>query len=214
MKRLLLVSIATLLILSGIDPVADRLTWFMETVPVMIGIVVLTATHRRFELTLLSYQLLWLFGLVLIIGGYYTYAENPLFNWLRDTFDLARNYYDRVGHILQGFVPAIVAREVLLRCSPLRPGKWLFVIVTALCLAISAVYELVEWLAALTFEQAADAFLGTQGDHWDTQWDMFLALVSAMVAQVLLSARHDRELARLSLSKAVKPVEGYNASEA
>jgi putative membrane protein len=197
MKRFLLGSIATLLILSGIDPVADRLTWFMETVPVIIGIVVLTATHRRFELTSLSYQLLWLFGLVLIIGGYYTYAGNPLFNWLRDTFDLARNYYDRVGHILQGFVPAIVAREVLLRCSPLRPGKWLFVIVTALCLAISAVYELVEWLAALTFEQAADAFLGTQGDHWDTQWDMFLALVSAMVAQALLSARHDRELARL-----------------
>jgi putative membrane protein len=197
MKRFLLGSIATLLILSGIDPVADRLTWFMETVPVIIGIVVLTATHRRFELTSLSYQLLWLFGLVLIIGGYYTYAGNPLFNWLRDTFDLARNYYDRVGHILQGFVPAIVAREVLLRCSPLRPGKWLFVIVTALCLAISAVYELVEWLVALTFEQAADAFLGTQGDHWDTQWDMFLALVSAMVAQALLSARHDRELARL-----------------
>ncbi|HWQ94577.1 MAG TPA: DUF2238 domain-containing protein [Gammaproteobacteria bacterium] len=197
MKLLLLVSITTLLILSGIDPVADRLTWFMETVPVMIGIVVLTATHRRFELTLLSYQLLWLFGLVLIVGGYYTYAENPLFNWLRDTFDLARNYYDRVGHILQGVAPAIVAREILLRCSPLQPGKWLFVIVTALCLAISAVYELVEWLAALTFEQAADAFLGTQGDHWDTQWDMFLALVSAMVAQVLLSARHDRELARL-----------------
>jgi putative membrane protein len=197
MKLFLLVSITTLLILSGIDPVADRLTWFMETVPVMIGIVVLTATHRRFELSMLSYQLLWLFGLVLIFGGHYTYAENPLFNWLRDTFDLARNYYDRVGHILQGFVPAIVAREVLLRCSPLRPGKWLFVIVTALCLAISAVYELVEWLAALTFEQAADAFLGTQGDHWDTQWDMFLALVSAMVAQLLLSARHDRELARL-----------------
>ncbi len=199
MKLFLLASITTLLILSGIDPVADRLTWFMETVPVMIGIVVLTATHRRFELTLLSYQLLWLFGLVLIIGGYFTYAGNPLFNWLRDTFDLARNYYDRVGHILQGFVSAIVAREVLLRCSPLRQGKWLFVIVTALCLAISAVYELVEWLAALTFEQAADAFLGTQGDHWDTQWDMFLALVSAMVAQALLSARHDCELARLPL---------------
>lgn len=212
MKRFLLGSIATLLILSGIDPVADRLTWFMETVPVMIGIVVLTATHRRFELTLLSYQLLWLFGLVLIVGGYYTYAGNPLFNWLRDTFDLARNYYDRVGHILQGFVPAIVAREVLLRCSPLRPGKWLFVIVTALCLAISAVYELVEWLAALTFEQAADAFLGTQGDHWDTQWDMFLALVSAMVAQALLSARHDRELALLPFFK--KELKTHDASEA
>ena len=197
MKPFLLVSITTLLILAGIDPVADRLTWFMETLPVMIGIVVLTATHRRFELTPLSYQLLWLFGLVLIVGGYYTYAGNPLFNWLRDTFDLARNYYDRVGHILQGFVPGIVAREVLLRCSPLRPGKWLFVIVTALSRAISAIYELVEWLAALTFEQAADAFLGAQGDHWDTQWDMFLAWISAMAAQVLLSARHDRELARL-----------------
>lgn len=212
MKRFLLGSIAALLAVSAIDPVADRLTWFMETVPVMIGIVVLTATHRRFELSMLSYQLLWLFGLVLIFGGHYTYAENPLFNWLRDTFDLGRNYYDRVGHILQGVAPAIVAREILLRCSPLQPGKWLFAIVTAICLAISASYELIEWLAALLFEQAADAFLGTQGDHWDTQWDMFLALVSAMVAQALLSARHDRELALLPFFK--KELKTHDASEA
>ena len=182
------------LIVSGISPVADRLTWLLETVPVMIGLLVLWGSYKAFPLTLLSYRLLGLFALILIIGGYYTYAENPLFNWIQDEFDLARNHYDRLGHFMQGIVPAIVGRELLLRTSPLQRGKWLFAIVCAISLAISAFYELIEWWVAIINEQAAEAFLGTQGDHWDTQWDMFLALTGSVLAQLLLSRQHDRQL--------------------
>jgi len=182
------------LIISGISPVADRLTWLLETVPVMIGLLVLWGSYKAFPLTLLSYRLLGLFALILIIGGYYTYAENPLFNWIQDEFDLARNHYDRLGHFMQGIVPAIVGRELLLRTSPLQRGKWLFAIVCAISLAISAFYELIEWWVAIINEQAAEAFLGTQGDHWDTQWDMFLALTGSVLAQLLLSRQHDRQL--------------------
>lgn len=187
------------LIFSAWDPVADRLTWFMETVPVMIGIVVLVASYQRFPLTVLSYRLLGLFALILIVGGYYTYAENPLFNWLQDEFELARNHYDRLGHFMQGVVPAIVGRELLLRTSPLQRGKWLFFIVCAISLAISACYEFIEWWAALINEEAASAFLGTQGDNWDTQWDMFLALSGAILAQLVLAAQHDRHMLQLGL---------------
>ncbi len=186
-----------ILLLSGIDPVADRYTWFLETVPVMIGLVLLTLTWSRFPLTPLLCRLLALHALILIIGGYYTYAEVPLFNWLQEAFDLSRNHYDRVGHLAQGFIPAILAREILLRRSPLQAGRWLFFIVVSICLAFSAFYELIEWWVALLSEQAADAFLGTQGDHWDTQNDMFLALIGAIVSQWLLSRLHDRQLARL-----------------
>ena len=182
------------LIVSGISPVADRLTWCLETVPVMIGLLVLWNTYKTFPLTLLSYRLLALFALLLIIGGYYTYAENPLFNWIQTEFDLARNHYDRLGHFMQGVVPAIVGRELLLRTSPLQRGKWLFAIVCAISLAISAFYELIEWWVAIINEQAAEAFLGTQGDNWDTQWDMFLALIGSVLAQLLLSKQHDRQL--------------------
>ncbi|MDH5358401.1 MAG: DUF2238 domain-containing protein [Gammaproteobacteria bacterium] len=185
------------LVISGIDPVADRLTWTLETFPVMIGLIVLIFSFKLFPLTILSYRLLAVFGFILIIGGYYTYAENPLFNWIQTELDLARNNYDRLGHIMQGVVPAIVGRELLLRTSPLQRGKWLFAIVCAISLAISAFYELVEWWVALVNEQAAESFLGTQGDNWDTQWDMFLALSGSIVAQLGLGRVHDRQLQTL-----------------
>jgi len=192
--RVLLAAVTSILIASGIDPVADRYTWFLETLPVMIGIPLLLATGRRFPLTTLLYRLLALHALILIVGGYYSYAEVPLFDWLRDTLSLSRNHYDRVGHLAQGFIPAILAREILLRCSPLQRGGWLFLTVTSICLAFSAFYELIEWWVALLSGQAATAFLGTQGDPWDTQWDMFLALVGAITAQLTLGRVHDRQL--------------------
>ncbi|MCU7941758.1 MAG: DUF2238 domain-containing protein [Candidatus Thiodiazotropha sp. (ex Cardiolucina cf. quadrata)] len=189
--------VASLLILSGLDPVADRYTWFLETLPVMIGLPLLYYTRQDFPLTILVYRLLALHAVILIIGGYYTYAEVPLFNWLRDSFELSRNHYDRIGHFFQGFVPAMLAREILLRRSPLKPGRWLFFLCICFCLAFSAFYELIEWWVALMSEQAAEAFLGTQGDPWDTQTDMFLALIGAICAQLLLVKIHDRQLFRL-----------------
>jgi putative membrane protein len=195
---ILLMVIIICLIVSAIDPVADRLTWFLETAPVMIGIFLLLWTRNRFPLTHLLYRLLALHALILMLGGYYTYAEVPLFNWLRDTFELSRNHYDRVGHLAQGFIPAILAREILLRRSPLQRDGWLFLTVTSICLAFSAFYEMIEWWTALLSEEAAEAFLGTQGDAWDTQWDMFLALIGALSAQLLLNQTHDRQLAEIS----------------
>ncbi|MDC9725899.1 MAG: DUF2238 domain-containing protein [Gammaproteobacteria bacterium] len=182
------------LIVSGISPVTDRLTWLLETVPVMIALPVLWYFSSRFPLTLMSYRLLALFGVILIVGGYYSYAENPLFNWIQTEFDLARNHYDRLGHFLQGVIPAIVGRELLLRTSPLQRGKWLFAIVCAISLSISAFYELIEWWVAVLNEQAAEAFLGTQGDNWDSQWDMFLALIGSILAQLFLRKQHDIQL--------------------
>ena len=167
--------------------------------PVILGLPLLVATYRRFPLTPLAYLLIWMHAIILLVGGHYTYAEMPLFNWIRDTFHLSRNHYDRVGHFAQGFVPAILAREVLLRTSPLRPGKWLFFLVCCVALAISAFYELIEWWAALlTSPETATAFLGTQGDVWDTQWDMTLALVGAIVSQGWLGRVHAGQLARLT----------------
>ncbi len=197
--RLHLFLLATLLLIflwSAVGP-ADRFTWFLEVVPAVLGVIVLLATIRRFPLTPILYQLIWLHAVILLVGGHYTYAEVPLFNWLRDVFDLQRNYYDRVGHFAQGFVPAMIAREILLRTSPLKTGKWLFFIVTCVCLAISAGYEFIEWWVAVGTGSAAEAFLGTQGDVWDTQWDMFLAFCGAIVAQVTLSRVHGRQLAKL-----------------
>jgi putative membrane protein len=189
-----------LLAISGIDPVADRYTWFLETFPVMIGLPLLILTWQRFPLTLLLYRLLALHAVILMIGGYYTYAEVPLFNWLQDVLDLSRNHYDRIGHLIQGFVPALLAREILLRRSPLQPGRWLFFLCVSVCLAFSAFYELIEWWVALLSGQSAEAFLGTQGDPWDTQTDMFLALIGAITSLLLLSSVHDRQLARLEHS--------------
>jgi putative membrane protein len=184
------------LAVSGIGP-KDRLTWLMEVAPVLVAIPVLVATRRAFPLTSLLYALLAVHAAILCLGGHYTYAEVPLGFWVRDALGLARNHYDRLGHLTQGFVPALVAREVLLRTSPLRRGRWLFVLVTAVALAISALYEFVEWGAALALGQSADAFLGTQGDPWDTQWDMFLAFLGAMAAQLTLARAQDRQLERI-----------------
>ncbi|HEV7991587.1 MAG TPA: DUF2238 domain-containing protein [Gemmatimonadaceae bacterium] len=171
-------------------------TWVLEVFPIFIALPVLVATARRFPLTPLVYRLLFVHALILMLGGHYTYAKVPLGFWVQDALHLARNHYDRVGHFAQGFVPAIVAREVLLRRSPLVRGRWLFFLVTCVCLAISASYELIEWLAAVLGGSAADAFLGTQGDVWDTQWDMFVALIGALSAQLLLSHRHDLQMER------------------
>jgi putative membrane protein len=188
----------TLLVLawSGYEP-KDTFTWFLEVAPVLIALPLLLSTRRSFPLTSLAYGLLTFFGVILMIGGHYTYAEMPLFNWLRDSFELSRNHYDRFGHIAQGFVPAIVTREILLRTSPLKPGKWLFALTISVCLAISAFYEMIEWWVAVGSGDEAVAFLATQGDVWDTQWDMFLALCGAIASQLLLGRRHDRQLANL-----------------
>lgn len=191
----LLAGVLVLLVLSGVAPQTDRLTWLLETLPVMIGAVVLVATWRHFPLTPLLCWLIAIHAVILIVGGYWSYSEVPLFNWLRDLFGWSRNHYDRVGHLAQGFVPAILAREILLRRSPLHPGKWLFFLVLCVCLAFSAFYELVEWWSAIAFGEGATAFLGTQGDHWDTQWDMWLALLGAALSLLLLSGVHDRQLA-------------------
>jgi putative membrane protein len=172
-------------------------TWVLEVFPIFIAVPILIATARRFPMTPLVYRLVFVHALILMIGGHYTYAKVPLGFWVQDALHLARNHYDRLGHFAQGFVPAIVAREVLLRRSPLERGKWLFFLVTCVCLAGSACYELIEWAAALLGGSSADAFLGTQGDVWDTQWDMFVALIGAIAAQLLLARVHDRQLARL-----------------
>jgi len=172
-------------------------TWFLEVAPIFIVAPILVLTARRFPLTPLVYRLLFVHALILMLGGHYTYANVPLGFWMQDALGLARNHYDRLGHFAQGFVPALLAREVLLRRSPLQRGKWLAFLVVCICLALSATYELIEWLAAVLGGSAADAFLGTQGDVWDTQWDMFMALVGATSALLLLSRLHDRQLARL-----------------
>jgi putative membrane protein len=177
------------------------MTWVLEVFPVIVAVPLLIATRRRFPLTMLAYALIAVHAIILMIGGRYTYAEVPLFNWIRDAFHLARNHYDRLGHFAQGFVPAIVAREVLLRRTPLRRGGWLFFLVTCVCLAISAVYELIEWSAAASSGSAADAFLGTQGDPWDTQKDMLLAGFGAIVSQLTLARAHDRQIDALARSR-------------
>jgi putative membrane protein len=193
----LLAALAAVFVWSTVHP-NDRFTWYLEAAPVMIAVPLLAVTYRWFPLTGLIYVLIWLHALVLLVGAHYTYAEVPLFDWIRDTFGLVRNNYDRVGHIAQGAFPAMVAREILVRRSPLVPGKWLFFLTTCVCLAISAFYELVEWWVALWSGTEAVAFLATQGDVWDTQWDMALALGGAVASQLLFGPLHDRQLAALA----------------
>jgi putative membrane protein len=194
---ILLAATIVALIVSRIGA-AEPGTWVLEVFPIFLAIPLLVATARRFPLTPLAYRLLFVHALILMVGGHYTYAKVPLGFWVQDALHLGRNHYDRLGHFAQGFVPAIVAREVLLRRSPLQRGKWLFFLVTCVCLAISASYELIEWVAALLGGSSADAFLGTQGDVWDTQWDMFMALVGALSALTLLPRVHDRQLEQLN----------------
>jgi putative membrane protein len=190
-----------LLVLSGISP-HDRFTWFLEVAPALVAAPILIATYRRFPLTSLAYVLIFVHAGILMLGGHYTYAEVPLGYWMKDLFGFTRNHYDRIGHFAQGFVPAILAREILIRKTPLRSGAWLFFLVTCVCLAISACYEFVEWWTAVASGSAADAFLGTQGDPWDTQWDMFFCLIGSLVAQLTLTRLHDRQLQRLTGSPA------------
>ena len=189
---LFLITLAAL-IASGIGPY-DRLTWWMEVLPVLIALPALFFTRRLFPLTPLLYGLMFFHGLVLMLGGHYTYSRVPLGFWMQDWFDFARNHYDRIGHLTQGFVPAILTREILIRLSPLKSGGWLFFLVSCVVLAVSATYEFVEWWAALLYGADADEFLATQGDVWDTQWDMLLALIGCLVSQLLLSGLHDRQL--------------------
>ncbi len=197
----LLAVVAIALLVSAVRPY-DRTTWWLEVAPILIAAPVLFLSARRFPLTPLVYRLIAVHALILILGGAYTYARVPLGFWAQEAFGFARNHYDRLGHFAQGFVPALIAREILLRRTPLGRGGWLFVIVTALCLAISACYEFIEWWAALLGGSAAHEFLGTQGDVWDTQWDMFMALLGAVTAQLTLSRVHDRQLTRLELGRA------------
>ena len=191
----LLVSLAAVLVWSGIAP-HDRFTWFLEVAPVLLGVPILIYVWPTFRFTRLVYTLLWIHAIILMIGGKYTYAEVPLGFWLQDAFGFARNHYDRIGHFAQGFVPAVLAREILIRRSPLRASRWLPFVVVCFCLAFSALYELIEFWTAVSTGEAAEAFLGTQGDVWDTQWDMQMALLGAVVALATLSRAHDRELAR------------------
>ena len=192
-RVLLLALVVGALLWSGIAP-KDRMTWFMEVVWVIAALPLVYFKWPRFPLTRLLCWLLAAHALVLIHGGAYTYAETPLGFWLRDVFHFERNPWDRVGHFMQGFVPAILARELLLRLTPLRRGGWLVYLVLAACLSFSAFFELIEWWAALAFGADADAFLATQGDQWDTQWDMFLCLVGAIVSLLVWSRVHDKQL--------------------
>ena len=193
-ERIVLLAVAfATLVWSGVQP-HDRLTWWLEVTPVLLAVPLLFATGRRFPLTPLAYRLIFVHSLILMVGGHYTYERVPLGNWARHVLELGRNHYDRLGHFAQGFIPAIVAREVLVRNTPLRSGGWLLFLTTAVCLAISASFEFVEWGAATLLGQSAEAYLATQGDVWDTQWDMLCALLGAVTSQVLLGKQHDQEL--------------------
>ncbi|MDG2126093.1 MAG: DUF2238 domain-containing protein [Verrucomicrobiales bacterium] len=182
---------------SAINP-HDYLTWLLETAPVFIGVAIIIPTRNAFPLSPLLFRLLVVHAIILIIGAHYTYALVPPGFWFQDLFDLSRNHYDRLGHLAQGFVPAILVRELLIRRSPLPRGKWMFTLTTSVCLAFSAFYEMIEWWTALLGGHASESFLGTQGDIWDTQWDMFLALIGAVAAQLMLAKTHDRSITKVT----------------
>ena len=188
---------AVVLVWSGIAP-KDTVTWMLEVAPAIAGAAVLFATRKRFPLTRLTYVLILIHCVILMVGGHYTYAEVPVGEWFRDLFDPPRNNYDKLGHLAQGFVPAIITREVVIRLHVFNSAAWRNFFIVCFCLAVSAFYELLEWWVALVSDEAADAFLGTQGYVWDTQSDMFLALVGAILALVLLGRAHDRQLAALA----------------
>ena len=194
-----LVCLAIVLVALAISAISphDRLTWWLETAPVFIAIPLLLVTWKRFPLTPLLVILITVHALILILGAHYTYARVPLGDWVSSALDWDRNHYDRLGHIAQGFVPAILAREILIRTSPLRPGGWLFYLTVSVSLAFSAFYEMLEWWTAVIGGGKSEDFLGTQGDPWDTQWDMFLAMSGAIVAQLTLSRWHFRQMHRL-----------------
>jgi len=193
---LLLVGTAVL-IWSGLFP-ADRMVWVMEVIPSVVGVGALVLTYRRFPMTILTYRLIFVFSLILFVGGKYTYAEVPIGYWVKDLFHLERNHFDRLGHFFQGVVPAILTREMLIRCTPLRPGKAVFWICCSVSLAVSAGYEMIEWQSAIwTAPEQGTAFLGTQGDVWDAQKDMLMAFLGALTVQLAFARVHDRQLAAL-----------------
>jgi putative membrane protein len=192
----LLALIVAGLVLSGLKP-ADRVTWLLEVAPILVGLVVLVATYRRFPLTPLAYRLIFLLSVLLMIGGHYTYARVPAGLAVQEWLGFGRNNYDRLVHFVGGFVPAILGRELVRRQTHMRRPGWLFVFVSFGCLAGGALYEFLEWWAAAATGADADAFLATQGDPWDTQWDMFLTFLGAITALLLLSGKHERELKRL-----------------
>ncbi len=194
-KNLLIIFFIAL-IWSAVNP-KDVFTWFLEVFPAILGVGVIILIYSRFKFTTFVYILILIHTIILIIGGHYTYAEMPLFNWIKDVFNLSRNYYDRLGHFAQGFIPAFIVREVLIRKVYLKRGKMLNFLVVCVCLAISASYELLEWGVAEATGSAADAFLGTQGDVWDTQWDMFFALIGAVISVSMFGNIHDKYIKRL-----------------
>jgi putative membrane protein len=193
----LLIVVMAVFVWSAIEPHDTRLTWFLETFPFMLALPVLLLTYRRFPLTDLAYTLIAIHAMILMLGAHYSYAKVPLGFWMEDWFGWTRNNYDKIGHFMQGFGPAIYVREILARTSPLKRGKWLGFISIAVPLAFSAIYEIIEWLASLSNPTDTEAFLGTQGYIWDTQSDMFLCLVGSVVALILLTKLHNRYLSRV-----------------
>lgn len=200
-----IVIFCTTLIWSGIGPY-DYFTWFLEVVPALIGVVILWKTEKTFPITVLVYNLILTHMIILMIGGHYTYAEVPLFNTIRDLFEMTRNNYDKVGHFAQGFVPAMVAREIFIRKKIINSKAWENFLIVIFCLGFSAFYELIEWWVALGSGESAEAFLGTQGYIWDTQSDMGLALLGAVVALISLSKIHNKQLKKIQLSNISNPV--------
>ena len=190
----LVAAVVAVLVWSGISP-KDRLTWGLEVAPAVIGLVVLFALRNRFRFTPLLQTLIAAHMILLAVGGHYTYAEVPVGNWLRDAFNLGRNHYDRLGHFAQGFVPALIAREIILRLDMISSRAWAAFFALCVAMTVSAVYELIEWIAAAIYGQNADAFLGGQGDIWDTQKDMACALAGAVCAVLAFSRWHDRQIA-------------------
>jgi len=195
-KTLWLMTYLGVLIWSAVDP-KDYFTWFLEVVPALLGALALAATYRRFQFTRLAYFLILFHCLILMVGGHYTYAEVPLFDWFREVFGQQRNNFDKLGHFAQGFVPAIVAREIVVRLQVINGRWWQNFFVICFCLAFSAFYELVEWWVAISTGESAEAFLGTQGYVWDTQSDMAFALLGAVVSLALLTREHGRQIEAL-----------------
>jgi putative membrane protein len=196
----LLFIVALVFCWSGWQPY-DRFTWWLEIAPGLAGIIILLATYRRFQFTTLCYALIALHICVLCVGGHYTYARVPVFDWLRPIFGWQRNHYDRLGHFLQGFVPAMIAREMFIRLRIVNRKEWIPFLVVSVCLAISAFYELIEWRTAISSGSSANDFIGSQGDIWDTQEDMFFALLGAINAVLFLSYLHDRALQKVDPRK-------------
>ena len=203
MPAVLLCAVAIICIATAIDPPAGHLNWFLEVAPGLAGILILAILYKRFPMSHMSYVCVFLHMLILIYGGYYTYALTPLGEWAKEAFGFSRNHYDRIGHIALGVFPAFIIREVLLRKTPLQRGGWLYFIIISIVLAVAAFWELLEWWVALfVAPDVGSAFLGSQGDIWDAQWDMFLALIGAMVVLPIFSRRHDRSMQRLDALRA------------